>query len=70
MLRRIHPFTSLILLALVLASGAVWAQGPGLQGGVSNQSTLGTAFTYQGRLMWDGAPINDTCDFQFQPVGR
>ena len=27
--------------------------------------TLGTAFTYQGQLVYNGAPVNDTCDFTF-----
>ena len=30
---------------------------------------LGTAFTYQGRLEFNGAPVNDTCEFQFSLWG-
>ncbi len=26
---------------------------------------MGTAFTYQGQLVYNGAPVNDTCDFTF-----
>ncbi len=36
-------------------SGLAYAQGP-----------LGTGFTYQGRLTYDGGPITDTCDMAFR----
>lgn len=53
------------LLSLVSAGGSVGAQGVKPREGVAIRSALGTAFTYQGRLMRDGGPINDICDFRF-----
>ncbi len=41
-----------------------FAQGPG-DGGISAQSAVGTAFTYQGRLLKSGSSVSDTCNFQF-----
>ncbi len=59
-------------LLLVLAVGLSQAQGPEPPGGgaqpqgeVGIQALLGTAFTYQGQLKKDGAPVNGTCDFLF-----
>jgi len=57
-------------LALVLVlSGVIWmaaqAQGTGPQGVLRPQEPLGTAFTYQGRLIKNDNPVNGTCDFQF-----
>lgn len=50
-------------LLLLLAANPIRAQEPELaEGGVA---TLGSAFTYQGQLVYDDAPINDTCDFNF-----
>lgn len=51
--------------ALVLLAPAGQAQGPSPQGGGGLQAALGTAFTYQGLLKKDGAPVTDSCDFQF-----
>ena len=49
-------FLTLVMVATVLAS-------PGTVGGAT---PMGTAFTYQGQLKNDGAPVNDTCNFQFK----
>jgi hypothetical protein len=43
----------------------VGAQGPEPQNGVSAQASLGTAFTYQGRLEDASGPVNGTCDLRF-----
>jgi hypothetical protein len=54
--------TLLIVCGLLLAlTGSVGAQDQD----TGIQATLGSAFTYQGRLLKDGTPVNDTCDFQF-----
>jgi hypothetical protein len=67
-------FTVLLALGLVLALGGTilmarraQAQGPG--GVLSPQAPLGTGFTYQGRLIQNGSPVSDTCDFQFTLYG-
>jgi len=52
----------LVILLLALAVGTSLAQGPGPQGVAA---TVGTAFTYQGRLLRSGTPVDDTCDFRF-----
>jgi len=44
-------------------SAVVGAQGP--EGGISAQSPVSTAFTYQGRLNDGGSPANGTYDFLF-----
>jgi hypothetical protein len=44
-------------------SAVVGAQGP--EGGISAQSPVGTAFTYQGRLNDGGSPANGIYDFLF-----
>ncbi|MFQ5591859.1 MAG: hypothetical protein ACE5HE_11905, partial [Phycisphaerae bacterium] len=33
--------------------------------GAATADPVGTAFTYQGQLKQGGAPVNDTCDFEF-----
>ncbi len=66
-MKRDTLFNLLLALVLVLALGALsigWppmvdAQGP------EPQEALGTAFTYQGRLVDGDNLVNDTCDFQF-----
>ena len=55
----------LAVLLLALAAGLAQAQGPGPQGGTGIESPLGTAFTYQGQLKYDGSPVNGNCDFLF-----
>ncbi len=54
---------SLCVLALILAlQGA-----PGMAQEIAPQAApLGTAFTYQGRLQKDGAPVNGNCDLVFK----
>lgn len=65
---------SLILLTLSLVLvlglgggiGGLWAKEPEAPGeGPLLGSPVGTAFTYQGRLLKDGNPVTDTCDFKF-----
>lgn len=61
--------TSVLAVALLLALtvGLTQAQGPGPQGDVSVQATsVGTAFTYQGRLTDGGSPANGEYDFRFK----
>ncbi|GAB4404025.1 MAG: hypothetical protein Kow00123_15630 [Anaerolineales bacterium] len=55
----------LAVLMLLLMVGPGQTQGPGPQGEVSVQGTVGTAFTYQGQLKKDGASVSGTCDMQF-----
>lgn len=55
-------------IALLLVGGLVvvsQAQSSGPQDGQSPQSAVGTAFTYQGRLLQNGSPYSGTCDFRF-----
>lgn len=40
-----------------------FAQEP--DGEISAQAAVGTAFTYQGRLIQNGSPVSDTCDLMF-----
>lgn len=49
----------------------VWLFGMGvtllaMSAGVAIAADLGTAFTYQGRLVKNGTPVNDTCTFTFR----
>ncbi len=57
---------TLLLIMLVLGTATAsrsYAQG----GGVLRQSAAaGTAFTYQGRLIYNGTPITGTCDLTFR----
>ncbi len=62
---------SILLLALIV--GLSQAQGPEPpeggaqpQGEVGIQAILGTAFTYQGRLLVGGNPVSGTYDFEFR----
>ncbi len=55
-----------LALLLVLAVGLTQAQAPVPQGEATTLAApVGTAFTYQGRLIKDGNPVNGTADFQF-----
>jgi hypothetical protein len=57
---------SVLVLALLAALGGVsGAQASRPQGGDGIQASVGTAFTYQGRLTEDGAPANGPYDFRF-----
>jgi hypothetical protein len=60
-----HPIflAGALILAILLTSGMAQAQDVGPQSPVAS---LGTAFTYQGRLEQDGSPVNDTCDMRFR----
>lgn len=51
-----------LLLAVLLCASPAVADEPDL----SAQAALGTAFTYQGRLLDDNAPANGTYDFEFK----
>jgi hypothetical protein len=52
-------------LLLTLVAGLALAQGPVVQGETSVQGAVGTSFTYQGRVLHNGTPIDGTCDFEF-----
>lgn len=56
------------LMAFVMAgaSGAVLAQDVVVQSESGIQATAGTAFTYQGRLLYNGTAINGTCSLNFK----
>lgn len=60
-------FNLLLALGLMLALGASssLAQDATVQGEMSVQAAVGTAFTYQGRLTQAGNPVTGACDFQF-----
>ncbi len=58
------------LLALLIGPqvrpGPAYAQDPAPQSRAIIQAGVGTAFTYQGRLLYDGSPIDgDTCQMYF-----
>lgn len=55
---KILSLAALLALLLGLTAGLVQAQTP-------TQAPVGAAFTYQGHLKENGAPVTDTCDFQF-----
>ena len=59
---------TLLTIALLVAVGVgfIHAQESAPQGQMSIQASLGTAFTYQGRLMDNGHPANGTYDFRFR----
>ena len=54
-----------LLMALVVRANPP-GQRPELQGVVSAQGSLGTAFTYQGQLKSGGEPVSETCDMAFR----
>src|SRR5262249_43219468 len=56
----------LINLALLLSVAGVTAQAPAARSGIGVAATLGSAFTYQGRLTDSGAPATGNYDFQFK----
>ncbi|MBU0490861.1 MAG: hypothetical protein KKB13_03335 [Chloroflexi bacterium] len=63
--RRLLIGVLILGLLLAPATGLVLAQGPGPQGGDVSQASVGTAFTYQGRLQDTGGPVTSDCDLQF-----
>ena len=62
-----------MVLLLLLAAGFSQAQQSrvvesdiGTAASVNDlRSSLSTSFTYQGQLVYNDAPVNDTCDFTF-----
>ena len=58
-----------LVLGLGGGIGGLWkearAEEPAPPGTRLLASAMGTAFTYQGRLVKDGNAVNDTCDFKF-----
>lgn len=71
-MKRSSCFNLLIALSLVLALGGislivgrVLAQEPWPQGALTAQDAVGTAFTYQGRLLDGGNPVDGNLDFFF-----
>lgn len=63
----VAPFVVLVLAGGMLLASQARAQEPGTQIslGPSPDADLGTAFTYQGRLLDNGTPVDGTCDFDF-----
>jgi hypothetical protein len=63
-------FLGMVLTALILLTVLiVWASPPERRSdhqGPGQQETLGTAFTYQGRLKSSGTPVNETCSMAFR----
>lgn len=56
----------LVLMSLPLLSlGPITAHGPELQANRGTQAQTGSAFTYQGYLVDDETPVDNSCDFQF-----
>ena len=58
-------FQAILIMVLLLlpTAGLSMTQTPETADAVA--SALGTSFTYQGQLVYNGAPVNDTCDFTF-----
>ncbi len=60
-----------VMLLLALAAGMSLAQGPqppvgqSGRGAAGPQASVGSGFTYQGRLTGGGTPIDDTCSLDF-----
>jgi hypothetical protein len=55
----------MVLLMLLVAGGTILAQESGAGGGGAILAAMGTAFTYQGRLVDDGNPANGIYGFRF-----
>lgn len=64
MFGKLTAVISVLTLALICAGGAT-VEGTGVSPAAGVLSQIGTAFTYQGQLLGSGAPVNDTCDFEF-----
>ncbi len=60
--RRFLLLAGAIILAALMVSGVALAQSAGP---LSPGAALNTGFTYQGRLIQNGDPVSDTCDFRF-----
>lgn len=68
MKRRTLIQTSLIMaVLLLLTANLIQAQQSDTNDfqSLGAESAIGTAFTYQGQLVYNDAPVNDTCDFTF-----
>ncbi len=65
-MKRTWMLSAMLALGLLLAAGlgVTLAQGPG-SSGPQQITPVGTTFTYQGKLVKDGSPVNSTCDFEF-----
>ena len=63
--RRFLTLTVTAILLLPIA-GLTYAKGPDLEGTLSPQAALRTAFTYQGRLTDAEGPVDGTCDLVFE----
>ncbi len=62
--------TTMLVSTLMIASWAgrqqpAYAQQPAPHGQLIIRAKAGTSFTYQGRLLDNGNPVNDTCQFVF-----
>ena len=71
---RLLHLSLLLGLTLALAGGMArnpeaWAQEGGPQHGTAPQASVGTAFTYQGRLLDNGTPVEGTCGFGLSLYG-
>ena len=67
MKRHQAAIAAVITLLLVMPAGLTTAQGPDPQTNTkTQQSALGTAFTYQGRLTHGGEPVDGPCDLSFK----
>ncbi len=61
-----RQWSNIVIIGLVDTLAVTIAQAqPGVSGGAMLAANTGTAFTYQGRLSKDGAPVQGVCDFQF-----
>jgi len=56
-----------VMLGLLIMSGVVLARGPADPSAApATQATVGTGFTYKGRLDQGGTSVSGTCDFEFK----
>ncbi|MBN2149619.1 MAG: tail fiber domain-containing protein [Anaerolineales bacterium] len=63
-----NSFRTILFTLILLASlgvGLAQAQESGPASPAAVAADVGTAFTYQGQLSLDGAPVNGNCDFTF-----
>jgi hypothetical protein len=62
-------FQAALVMALLLLLAASLSQAQGSDTATPQpqvpEAATGTAFTYQGQLVYDDAPVNDSCDFTF-----
>ena len=59
----VHSVTAVVLLVLLVGVSAATAQNGEPQ---TPEAVVGTAFTFQGRIVDNGVPANGTLDFQFR----